>query len=1425
MSVITTPITASKIKEVYAYYTGNISVFSLNEYAGLSVVYPDGFKDYQGNPILDANGEQIYVRVLPTDNSIKFSDFLGSVGYFLRYVAPSITVTQQIGTVSGNSNTGETTHTVKLSINDRNNENPPWRPDVTRVVTAVQWQRSIDESQWSDFGAVQTYDNIRNITSTITEANGDQGKVYWRVSVTADAYAPNDDEFPAAGQLGDSIIRSTGTLTSNTGQTTLTPYQPTEPKISTRQHRWSKQSAGGAGDYVVEVREIDQVILAKPSPVLSFTGGDVAYAEFDSAPGRSATTSLNIEWQFKNLQDVAQTDWLPIEQLTFDYDNSPYDDDDFNIATNNQGLSIGPMSDGRYDGFKFRAKITATQTLSAPAATNQLIAYTDSYPISVSDLTRSPEYSLTGSSAVVNGGTFSFNFDANYVGTRDYYYLISEPMGQDDFINENGTLSIVADGDADFTITTYLDGDTDNETFLLEVFDTATDQRVATKNISIVYGSPRYYIATNNITLTEGGSFELDLRAENVGDQTVYYAYNRTVADDTTDDDFKYGETLIPAETRQAVSLTVDPDLSDNTVIVSRARITLTSINDSFLGGEAGNFERFEFHIYSTPTSSSQDNVTVTVNDELNYQIDLFGSQPTSLLEYDVVRTYSTATYTPSTASLSWLNSGGPLYHVSWADITPGHVEYRWQVRTASSSSWTPIGEWQDVEHSESYTLWTSSQGQIKSYGPDSLVFEDFETTSINIAGLSLTDVSDLRWRVAMRAVGSTGIQTEVKYTGYWTMRIVEKSTYVNTGIYGVTVPSPTEGAGYPDWNVRPIIRSKGMIGQQVTVTISDPNFTALLIDFQKSSPLRPGYTPPTDQVTVTITWDVQEVDLGTWFYHSRGYSDADAQLAVAATAITGYTDTGYASQSNTWTVRDQRPELYAVLDSATVKPGDTLGITMMGTNISGSTLGYSIEAPRGVNPLHWFTLAGQTGYSATFDDPGVNSNDYYTRGHAKKQGKYVTDKIDISVNDHMPGEYFTPITFYAETRNSVYTSPGVAITLTSGVPKPAVYSVNLRAATSPLKTNESFSIIAEIDGEQPNDLTHTWEIEYLVFGPESSRFTEESGTIRLGYPSDGSDKILITPQTNQSGQFTLTVTDSSGVQRGKETFSVQGIPPVSVSVNNIIDNIYASAGGGLITVNLPDLFGGGSFQIPDLRGVGEDGPLFPTGSSIATASGGSGVYTDYAWSVSITEGNLLSYQADGNKLIVAGQNERVTGTISCTVTDNQGNQATGTGTLKFNHNRPSPPLPALTATINDTIDARTIIEYNGGDDGYATDSVTVNVAGGSGNYSYAWSFAQRNITRVTLSGSGETAATVTGVIVGNTGLNSFPPGTVGSASGTVTCVVTDTQTNKTVSVSCGVYLSITVRDQTAGGDNAFVGGTAGGGFKNATDGILIDLK
>jgi hypothetical protein len=1049
--VITIPITASKIKEQFAYYVDEPK-FDLQRYRGMVIAYPDYWRDINGNIIPDSNGDPQYLRRLPTSGRLRFSDFLGAAGYFVPYPSPTITQTRLLTTVTGNSNVGSTTHTASFSVDANNHNVVPWRPDITSVVITGQWQlKAPGSSSFVSTGSAEshTVGPKGSATFTRTDANGDLGVYEWRLIITATSYAPNDDAVPSGGSLGADRSVGSSSLTSNVGRTELEAYDPPDSEIVLVTGSWNEapDNSPYVGHYAIATRTIDGFIVSKPSPVLSFGGGSLYTATFSDAPGREPINeSTAIEWQFKDLQNPLQTDWLPVSELAFDYEGSAYPDNNlYGGMWTNYGIQLTNLDDIRFDGMEFRCKVTATQELSSPAETKVVEVYTPVYSLDVSIADIPPSYLLTGTSAVVNGGTFNFEFTPLNTGSRAYNYSINDPQG--DFVSGDttGTFTVDSSETANFSARTILDTDTVTEFFTLNVYDTLDNEVVATKALNIIYGEQDWYFKSIDQTISEQDSVTLHFGADNVGDSLVEIKYERIVTDATGANDFTLVDgTNWPAGNWLVFDVDTDLDQSSDSVIKSVGSLSAIAIKDSAFGGAIDNLEKFRFYLRN-PGGSTKDNVDVTVLDKLNFQVDLFGGLGSRSATYSVTATAASQDVTPiPRVSLDWAND--PKWHISMADKTYRRLEYKFQYyHPQAVPNWSDFGAgfyWDTfgTNYPNGFALaYLDGTSEGDSYimampGPR------LDFTNIHAETYNDRPLTEYRWRVAVRVEATDGSRTAWKYTSAGRITITEDYNYIRTGVKYVTCDAMTEGTLEP---VTVRVRTSSSIGRSCTVTLSDPERTGYLIDFPKFGPI-PPHPRPQNPVSGTITSNTTVFYMGAWLYHSYGYTqnlptftNPVSKKYMRATAQLGGGSSIPIDDYSRWgkvPVADDTPSIHVStpqtidMNKISLKPGDKFDLTFWGRNMRGQSslqghgdyhfgFGYYIignnggtYAERLQDAENWFypantqQLAAGTSplgpsdeivmahnyFTPIFDEEdGLSSPDYFTMAYAKKQGIY----------------------------------------------------------------------------------------------------------------------------------------------------------------------------------------------------------------------------------------------------------------------------------------------------------------------------------------------------------------------------------------------------------------------------------------------------
>ena len=1195
-SVITVPISASQIKEQFSYFIDKAG-FDLERYRGMPLVYPDYWRDESGNLKTDRNGNPIQFRKVPLSGKLTFTDFLGAAGYFQPYPSPTIVQTVQLGTVKGYSNVGAISHSAAFKADAQNSLVPFWRPAVTTIQITAQWQRAVPGQGWSNYGAAETKSvgPTGEATFTRSDNNSGVGTYKYRIIASATSFAPNDDLVPGGGAVGAERQINTVSLTSNTGETKLSAYQPPEPTASAGQGSWNEATQDTTpreGHYAVLIREVDDVVLQGASPVLTFPDG-ISTVEFSPAPGRGTPEeTTTIEWQFYNSQNPRNPGWLPVSELNFNYADSPYDDNNYGITFTDTGISMSGLDDVRYDAMRFRAKITATQKLFSPTETNTVVAYTDEYSLDITTALSSPSYSLTGTSGVVNGGTFTFKFLALNIGTRAYTYSLADPQG--DFVPADitGNFTATSKQEIDFELRTVLDGDTATELFTLNITDVVSGEVVASKVINIIYGEQNWYFTSGDDTIAEEDSTELKLGGDNVGDDLVYVRYVRTITDSTGPNDFEVNGTLLAENTWTPVQLSTSLLTSNNSVIKSTGAITVVAVKDSQFGGAIDNLERFRFDLKGSD-GAVHDSVNITVVDKLNYQLNVFGSVTTSTLVYDVAETAANRSVTPGTASIAWI--GNPRFHVSAGTETGVNVYYQWQYKhpTVTGNDWYGFNTGEKISsHSQTYELTAFSGGTIKMKPGYKLEFNLGTKTWNN------KPISEYTWRVRARARAANGTATASVATTSGRMNVTENYSYIKSGVKWVSSNSLTEGTLE---SVKITVRTTSSIGADATVQLTDPYKTGYLIDFPKFGPTPPYQTPVVEK-TLKVTSDTMEFDMGAWLYHSYGYqqnepptaySAADKKYMRATATLTKVpvdvkAGTGIIPVSDAATsIRVTTPQSLNP-NTITVKPGDSFDLNFTGTNLratrassatpwrfgmgfyilgnNGGDLAQRIadaqsmftpqdttELASGATPADT-AIWGQNYLTTTFSKQAeLSSSDYFTMAYAKKQGIYTTSFSQLKVKLDLAATYFEPKQYViVPTSHTVGTQTGTyAITVIPKVPPDPEYSIKIQTVeNAPIQAGVSRGYRLIIEGEKPKDLNHT----YTFWGAGSDIFEGPNvDTIRLNYHAgtpNVSDVITMTPKLSGAGKsFKLTVKNSAGDKKGEAQFTIAELPQYNVNV------------------------------------------------------------------------------------------------------------------------------------------------------------------------------------------------------------------------------------------------------------------------------------
>ena len=1198
-SVITTPVSASQIKQQFSYFIDKEG-FDLERYRGMPLVYPDYWRDSSGNIKKDRNGDPIQFRKVPLSGKLSFSDFLGAAGYFQPYPSPTITQTVLLGSVKGYSNVGEISHSAEFKADAQNSLVPFWRPAVTSIQITAQWQRTTSGQPWSNYGAAETKSVGPTGTAAFTrsDSNSNSGTYTYRILASATSFAPNDDLVPGGGAIGAERQINTVSLTSNAGETILSAYQPPQPTASASDGVWNEATADATpreGHYAILIREVDDVVLQDANPVLSFPRG-ISNVKFSPAPGRGTPVeTTTIEWQFFNSQNPRNPGWQPVSELNFTYADSPYDDNDYGITFTDTGISMSGLDDVRYDAMQFRAKITATQELFSPSETNTVTAYTDVYSLDITTALSSPTYSLTGTSGVVNGGTFTFKFVALNIGTRDYTYSLADPQG--DFVPADITGNFTASSkqEIDFSISTVLDGDTSTEAFTLNITDDESGEVVANKVINIIYGEQKWYFTSGNATIGEEDSTELKLGGDNVGDDLVYVRYTRTIADSTGPNDFKVNGTLLTQNTWTPVQLSTSLLTSNNSVIKSTGAITVVAVKDSQFGGAVDNLEKFRFDLKGSD-GTVHDSVNVTVLDKLTYQLNVFGSVTNNTVVYDVVETAANRDVAPGTAKIAWI--GTPRFHVSTGTETNVDVYYQWQYKhpSVTGNSWYGFNTGEKIiSHSQTYELTAFPGGTIKMKPGYQLEFT-IGTKTWNNAPLS-----EYTWRVRARARAANGTSTASAFTTSGRMSVIENYSYIKSGIKWVSSNSLTEGTTD---SVKITVRTASSIGADVTVQLSDPQRTGYLIDFPKFGPIRPHQTPVAEK-TLKVTADTITFDMGAWLYHAYGYQQNEPPTAynssskkyMRATAtltklsVDQTTGAGIIPVSDTSTKLRVRTPQSTSLTNISLKPGDSFDLNFTGTNLraaraasntpwrfgmgfyiignnGGSIADRIADAQSMFTPQDTVELAsgstpadtaiwGENYLTPLFSKQAeIASSDYFTMAYGKKEGIYTTSFSTVKVKLDLVDKYFEPKSYtIVPTSHTAGTMGTYGITVYPIAEPEPQYSIKISPVEPQSKiyveSSRGYRLI--IEGEKPADLNHT----YTFWGAGSDIFEgPNTDTIRLTHHAgtpNVNDVITMTPKVSGAGKsFYLTVKNSAGDIKGQEQFTIEELADYSVSISPI---------------------------------------------------------------------------------------------------------------------------------------------------------------------------------------------------------------------------------------------------------------------------------
>ena len=1435
------PITASAIKTEFAYVENlDPTEFELGDYRGVAVRYPNGWRDVNTDElILSPSGEPIYLRLLPQEPSqISFSDFYGGIGYFQPYPDPVITITSPLSNQSGYSNYSTSTHSLSVSVDWKKTDAPDWRPQITRTVIRMQWQTSSNGTTWTNDGAPQEWVNRGSATITRTDNNGMEGTYYYRVKIEAESYAENDDDiFSNGGVLGPLRIVGTDAKTSGYATTTLTPYNPSEPRINFNNTvKWSRlgNDAPYEGEYVIEQRSIDDVLIATPRPVLSATNSaPVASGQWDTSDlvqSRNPTNTFRIEWEFlppadKPIHipepdtdtglpvDVVPPVWEPISRFT---DEFLYDDSDTYIGFDNWSFTDNGVTANSdflttyFSGFKFRAKVYIEQALENPTEVKSDTQYGSEFYLNVFTLTRDPTWTLTGSGITVNGGTIKFDFTRQYTGSRNYTYdvypststgtITSYTPAHGEF---DSTLPVnlnnLAEGTREISLTTKNDGDTSTEYYLLVITDTDDLIDRATKVIRINYGQPAWYWThyDNTVTpvssgyeksTTEGYNLTLYAKANNIPDsEDLFWKYVNTYNDGTQLNDFIDRDTAATYnhDTWYRVDMNSWDGGSNDTVVRTRGKIRLQSVNDSPFGGQVGNFEKFTFYLQrgtsfgATPPSSisGADTYKVKINDLLEYRYDWLGESPNDLdLTIHTTSTYAGVISTsPVSGYVRWNN---PQINISWSSYGAGTIYYRWICKPRNGSTWRDLitdnaistsggnytsASFRPVTDTSTRTVYLSSNtswGSVKDQGPTQLYFDNIKTTYSHSLGYQFSQIEYSIQYAFVAANGST-LYTEPVGGTIPSQRIARvnigiNDRYIDTGIYSVGGYTQ-EGSVTTPVN----IRSYGIIGQKVKLEISDPYLSGYLIDFPKFGPQYPHGQPQT-VVEYTVTSNNQNIDMGGWLYHSYGLqqslpSDREPypgmnKLRVRATVLTGYTDGGnFRQRTGDFSVRDNDPTLwigsgafmnsYGVQGAVKVKPGDSFQFSISGRNLRcWGPDSYGVY-PRyfgvGFTIREWGSRGGEIGSAGDWFTPTNTYEDADNVYHGQNRIPMVFSEPDAWNAD--PNDYFT---FSYARKQGIYVLRDGPITINVNDSdewfEPKKFYIQPHHAT--YRTGApggSDSLIIELTPRV--DKPVEYGITFKKVGSGNYREdTNESLIVRIQGNEEPAKldhvyTIEVDGVYSGGGQITLPWPPSDA---GKINFRL----PTGSAGKQVVFQVWTAGGptqgtlkgeiGFPVDSKYPPL----SVSLNDIVSDVQTGGSVPaSGKSVATVTGGASLVRT-AWSVNISSGSAISNMQgpflDDQFRYGLSMNVRE-GTATP-----MGKKVTGTVSLTVTdadgnqasasaairlNHNPPPPPLGLSISPQTYWNPSRSVAQNSGATFPLSHTFTATASGGTGSYSYSW--------------------------------------------------------------------------------------------------------
>ena len=938
------PIRASDIRDEFSYFlTDNpneapIDVFQISDYYGMPIYYPNGRRRPDGTPILTPSGEIQLARVLPENGPLSFSDFLGSVGYFAAYPDPTITLALGNDTFNGWSNYTLINMDVVVNVDSRNSEIVPWRPDITRREIIVEWQElNTGNNTWST-SQTRTFTDVGQAADSFGLSTRAENTYYFRVKTTAISYALNDDLVPYGGELGALREVSRSEKISDTITVDYTPYQPADPIVtpSAEDAFWNDyrgDDGARVGTYSIAKYTFDNSFPVPPDPMLRWRGTQYnpnklgLKVVFDPAYGRSPQETVVYDWEYYDPAIDTKYDDLTVGDVGWrsindsEYPIVPYPDDVEYGTGGHHRIQWNSVTDTSLDQIKFRMKCTATQALYDPQETNITVNYTyDDYLINVDIMPLTPDYTLTGTSGVVNGGVFTEKFRAVNMPDDHHYYwrVIADPTSSGnptsgDFVSDSGDFELPMEftnprniGEKVFQITTRFDGDTATEKFILQMFTenpTSTSTPAVSKNLTIVYGPPAYKIfvqtrvpevdyigyidGVKTWSTNEDTAFTVETIIDNLGDVGYQWRYTRTYAgnDGTGEADFSYigNFNSIPTNTTYNRDATVTE--STDTKIRAGDKFTMYARKDSPYGGVATNFEQFKIELLVGGVVRDQFNLRVY--DFTTYEINEWGTSYGFSSQWTYTENIDGGSVTAAAPTKSITHSNTP--HVSWHTYGEGTLYYRWVVYNpywgnkaafndgynwfwatsafsgSSKDGWAPVGSRPNTTFGTN-----NSQNVITNQGYNNLVFSNWKSGWRSDLQNYIQNVT---WGLQFLAIAANGYGKAVNTTSKVKANITENRVYVPTGIVSVT-----NGRRYKegeDMNLIIGIRTSRMNQKKVKIMLDEGGPGSYrLVGWPQFGPQHPDYShpvseyvdPTTKNKELIITKDYMEINMGSVF-------------------------------------------------------------------------------------------------------------------------------------------------------------------------------------------------------------------------------------------------------------------------------------------------------------------------------------------------------------------------------------------------------------------------------------------------------------------------------------------------------------------------------------------------------------------------------